>query len=204
MDTVAPSVDVDMNPLSFQSGMSISECLAGYISKTGTHTYNYYIELTFLISSFYDTVTNIDENTPPSTTFNANALTDNFRIVCFPTWNNPNSTVSNDFNNTKQLGNTGWFNENFNGLPNPFSIVALTIRDESNIVTDFVDFRNKTKFDVTISEFTNVVDAKFNVGFIYIDENDYQSNQFPFKTCETQDITIHGTCRSLSGLKVKT
>jgi hypothetical protein len=202
MDTVAPSVDVDMNPLSFQSGMSISECLAGYISKTGTHTYNYYIELTFLISSFYDTVTNIDENTPPSTTFNANALTDNFRIVCFPTWNNPNSTVSNDFNNTKQLGNTGWFNENFNGLPNPFSIVALTIRDESNIVTDFVDFRNKTKFDVTISEFTNVVDAKFNVGFIYIDENDYQSNQFPFhenSLCSTCGVFASFGSGSFSG-----
>lgn len=202
MDTVAPSVDVDMNALGFQSGMSVHECLAGYISKTGTHTYNYYIELTFLISSFYDTVTNIDENTPPSTTFNANALTDNFRIVCFPTWNNPNSTVSNDLNNTKQLGNTGWFNENFNGLPNPFSIVALTIRDESNIVTDFVDFRNKTKFDVRIGGFTTVADAKFNVGFIYVDEEDYQANQFPFyrnSLCSTCGVFSSFGVGSFSG-----
>ena len=150
MDVIAALTDVPMNTVGFQSGMSISECVTGYIDKTGTHTYNYYLECTFMISSFFDSVQNIDENTPPANVFNVNALTDNFSIVCFPTWNNPNSSVRNNLNNTKQLGNTGWFDENFNGLPNPFNIQSLIIRDESNIVTSFVDYKNKTKIDQAI------------------------------------------------------
>lgn len=161
----------------------------------------------FIISSFFENIDNIDNVTQPSFLVGDGSLTDNIDIRLYPVWNNPNVLIKNDLQETKKIGNTGWFNENFNELDSDFKVDSVIYRDKDGNVVDSLDYVNETTVEVEISGIQNVSsNSKFGFGFMYVpkDESDYKDlntpfylNTFmsngsidnPYTTSDTEDLT---------------
>lgn len=171
--------------IGFQSGMSIGNISWTYWGKIGTHSYNYVANIEYMISSFYEDTSNLETRTPPSTVFNANSITDNFDIVCMPEWNNPNCRIQNDMNETKRLGNTGWFDENFNGFDDPFTVNSVNYYDvTTGAIQDSLSYSSQTRVVAEITGINNLINgvSKFGFGFILINDLDerYKENKDSF------------------------
>ena len=170
-----------MIPLGNQSGMSIAGTNITYLGPDG-RAFNYKIQIIFMISSFFENVTNFELMVSPSQTFDAASLTDNFEIIGYPVFNNPNIQIKNILANTSKLGNTGWFNENFNGLPNDFTLTSILYQDAAFVTVAQLDHANPIKVTAVIDGVTNASTGKFAYGFswIPIEETEYRHNQYPF------------------------
>lgn len=151
-----------------QSGMSIANCDLTYVTKVG-RKYIYDIEMVFMISSFFDDITNFQTDTAPSVVFDVASLAANYNIIGYPTANNPNVTIKNDPQITKQLGNTGWFNENYNGLPNVFTISSVSYLNASGTAVNQLDYQNPITLRAVIDDIPNVTgQTKCTFGFAWI------------------------------------
>jgi hypothetical protein len=143
-----------------------------------------------MLSSFFEDVTNFEDRVSPSQTFDAASLTDNFLIQGFPTYNNPNITIQNFLENTDKLGNTGWFDENYNGLDNDFTISSITYQKHEDLTQSSgtttvtqLDYQNAIKVTAVIDGVENLSgQTKYAYGFAYIpiEETDYRQNEYPF------------------------
>lgn len=164
-----------MELVNLQSGMSIEYALWLYTGKVGTHFYQYTITLTYLISSFFEDLSNFENLEIPSNLFDAASLTDNFILTGYPEWNNPNTIIRSDPKKTKRLGNTGWFNENFNGLENDFTILSVEYTDVfTGAFTDKLSYGSETKVKVVIGGVQNMADglSKYAMGFVWLPEEE--------------------------------
>lgn len=164
-----------MEKMVMQSGMSIHEASWNYWGKIGTHYYQYVFVINFMISSFMEDLSNFETMTAPSQVFDAASLTDNFRIIGYPEWNNPNSIMMNDTKDTKRLGNTGWFNENFNGLENEFSVQDVQYFDVmTGALIDKLSYGAETRVKAKLIGVQNLADglSKFGLGFIWLPEEE--------------------------------
>ena len=171
--------------LDFKSGMALVSGTVEYIG-TALHlqcpTYTYKIELIYMICPFFDDINNLINNIAPDAVKGKNAITDLFQIKGFPTYNNPNVTISTDPKISFKLGNTGWFDENFNQLPNPFTFTPVVYKNDSGTTVSQLDYSNPVTVTTTISGLTNFANATFSYGFIWIpiDEDVYKENEFHF------------------------
>ena len=114
------------------------------------------------------------------------SLTDNFEIIGFPEWNNPNTQIKSDKGATKRLGNTGWFNENFNGLDNDFTVLSFEYFDViSNEPTQRLSYGAETKIKAVIQGVPNLANGltKLGIGFIFLpeDEDIYKNLDTPLQ-----------------------
>lgn len=174
-----------MEKMIMQSGMSVESASWNYWGKIGTHFYQYALSINFMISSFMEDLNNFETMTAPSQVFDASSLTDNFRITGYPEWNNPNSIMKNDLKATKRLGNTGWFNENFNGLENEFSVQDVQYFDVvTGAIIDKLSYGSETRVKAKILGVQNLADglSKFGLGFIWLpeDEDLYKNKETAF------------------------
>ncbi len=181
----------NMLPLGNQSGMSIAYVKCTYLGPTYyniKHTYE--IELVFMLSSFFEDITNLENRVAPGEVFDSASLTDNFEIIGMPVYNNPNIEIKNDMSNTDKLGNTGWFDENYNGLENDFTISSLTYQKHTNLsqpagattVTQ-LDYQNNIKVTAVIDGIQNLTgQTKYQFGFAWIplEDSDFKQNEYPF------------------------
>lgn len=143
----------------------------------------YEIEVDYLISSFFDTIEDLESLTFPDYLDGDGSLTDNFDIKFFPKWNNPNTIVRNILSDTRRLGNTGWFNENFNQLDNDFLVDSVVYRNSDDNVVDSLDYNQPTKVEVVVSGVQNLnQNTKCGFGFMWLpqDEEIYKENSNPF------------------------
>lgn len=158
-----------------QSGMAVEGASWNFYGKIGSHTYQYAISINFMLASFFEDLSNFENNIAPSQVFAAESLTDNFIITGFPEWNNPNTIIRSDLKKTKRLGNTGWFGENFNGLENDFTIKSVEYTDiASNTSTDGLSFASETKIKAKIGGIQNMANglSKYAMGFIWLPEEE--------------------------------
>jgi hypothetical protein len=181
----------NMEPLGNQSGMSIAYVKCTYLGPTYYNIKHVYeIELVFMLSSFFENITNLEDRVAPGEVFDAASLTDNFEIIGMPVYNNPNIEIKNDMSNTDKLGNTGWFDENYNGLANDFNIVSLTYQQHTDLsqpaggatVTQ-LDYQNNIKVTAVIDRVTNISgQTKYQFGFAWIplEDDDFKQNEYPF------------------------
>jgi len=181
--------------LNFKSGLSLERGTVtynGYIASPFP-TYNYTIDIWFMLSPFYDDINNLIDNVAPDVVLGTEALTDIFQVRGFPVYNNHNISITNDIKKTVQLGNTGWFDENFNQLPNPFTFTDVVYTNSAGVVVPQLDYTNETTVTTTISGLTNFVDAKFQYGFLWTNINEepviidgvetipgYKENEYPY------------------------
>lgn len=180
-DTMLVNDVIPMTFLSLQSGMSVASCNLKYIGQAGgtlVSKHYYSIEVIFMISSFFEDINTFENLTSPDQTFDIESVTDNYKIIGFPAYNNPNVFVENDMNDTKQLGNTGWFNENFNGLPNDFTVTSVDYQNLGGTQVVKLDYQNNIKVRAVIDGVTNITGAtKCTFGFAWIptEETDYKN-----------------------------
>lgn len=156
----------------------------GYINVAGGNASNVYrVTVDYMLASLFEQPSNLEDLVAPSILFNAGSLTDNFKIDIFPEWNNPNTSISNNLDHTERLGNTGWFNENFNGLDNNFIVESLKyLDDDGNEVTQ-LDFGAPINVEVEVSGIENLSgNSEFGLGFAWIPQNeeDYYNKTTPF------------------------
>lgn len=159
----------------------------------------YKLSANYMIHSLFETPNNLSNLIPPSILFDAGSLTDNFEIQMFPQWNNPNTIVRNDLSETERLGNTGWFNENFNGLDNNFVVESVVYTDVLGNSVSQLDYANPINVDIKVSGIKNLdVNSEFNIGFAWIpiDEEDYKEKQTPFH----QNLLINTGKQAISAI----
>jgi len=174
-----------MEAIGNQSGLAIDSGNWVYLGKTGDNTYRYTLSINFMIASFFEDLNNFENNEAPSVVFDAASLTDNFKVIGYPEWNNPNTRIESKISDTKRLGNTGWFNENFNGLEDNFEISDVQYFDNATgTPTNAISYGSETKVVATIKGVQNIAAGltKCSYGFSWLtnDEEAYKNNEFPF------------------------
>lgn len=147
-------------------------------------------ELEFMVSSFFDQFADLENRSIPPYLTGDGSLTDNFKIEFYPEWNNPNVMIKNDMTKTKRLGNTGWFNENYNELPNDFEVESIKYLDVNANPVDSLDYSAITKVQIVIAGVPNLnPDTECGFGFAWIptDEDDFKNKETPFyRNCFVQ------------------
>ena len=170
-----------------QSGMSVAFCNLKYISQQAER-YIYEIEISYMVSSFFDDITTFQNSVSPPETFAANSLTDNFSVVGFPVYNNPNIKIQTDLQDTAKLGNTGWFNENFNGNTNDFTLSSITYQNSAGTTLSNLDYANPVTVSAVIDGVTNLTgQTAVSYGFAWMptEDADFKNNDFGFyKNCK--------------------
>lgn len=174
-----------MQAAGLQSGMSVREVYSQRLGKkAGTdNVYRYAIFIQYLISSFFETQDNILNEEKPEYLVGDGSLTDNFKLLFYPKWNNPNTLIQNDLGDTQRLGNTGWFDENFNQLVNTFAVGGVNYYDENGNPIDGINYAGETKVVAFLHNIPNInTDTICGFGFIYIPkyEEDYKNKANPF------------------------
>lgn len=151
-------------------------------------------EIEYMISSLFEDLSNFQNLEMPSYLTGNGSLTDNFRIEFYPEWNNPNVMIKNDMSKTRRLGNTGWFNENFNELANDFNIESVKYFDNNGNPIDSLDYSASTKVQITIAGVPNLnanTECGFGFAWIPINEDDYREKSTPFyRNCFVQSGSL--------------
>lgn len=175
-----------MIPIGLQSGMSIRRMAVienGNAIVNNIPVYKFDIVIVFMISSFFENISDFIESESPSYLTGDGSLTDNFKIRFYPEWNNPNVLIENDLIKTSRLGNTGWFNENFNELPNDFEVESISYADPDGNPTNTLDFSQETVVTAIISGVQNLgASTECGVGFAHVplDEDEYKLKETAF------------------------
>jgi hypothetical protein len=193
-----------MTPVGLQSGMSIRGISIKRLGRVGFNSpmYAFEVKINFLISSFFESINDIIDRKTPSFLTDIESLTDNFKLNFYPKWNNPNAAVTNEIGRSERLGNTGWFDENYNELPNKYKVDSVSYFDINNNPVASLDYSRETKVEVIISGATNVNPlTKCGFGFIWLpkDEADYKLKKTPF-----HENTFISNGRIFNGYNVNT
>ncbi len=168
--------------LNFKSGLSVELATVEYLGNVGRR-YNFKIVIIYMISPFFEDISNFINNIAPDSVKGSEGMTDNFDLTGHPIYNNPNITIKNDPKLTEQEGNVGWFNENFNQLPNLFTFSDVVYKNLSGTVVNQLDHVNPVVMTTTIIGINNLTGASmFQYGFAWIplDEDVYKETEFPF------------------------
>lgn len=180
--------------LGLQSGMSVAKCLLTYLTKID-EKYYYYIDVTFMISSFFDDVT-VNTNASPDMTVGAECLTDGYNIKAYTTANNPNVFIES-LDSSQQLGNTGYFDENYNGLKNDFTVVSVDYYNSSNTPVQQLDHANPVRVVAVIDGIDNLSGlTKCSYGFIWQPSDDTFYKSLPNPFYENTKINTGGGIQS--------
>jgi hypothetical protein len=177
------------------------------ISSSPYYKTEFILEHTMFITPFMlkDQWTDIKNNTPPSYFLNNKCLRHIFEIQGGREYTDPNY-LQETFE-TGIIGNTGWFNENFNtGLTN-YTVDSVTYKRPDTTVIDAIELvATETTVEVVIK---NTVDTPFsntNTKFVLnickapADENEYTNNTntlaenflFDRKLCTLGGASVNG------------
>jgi hypothetical protein len=199
-DTVFQAAGVDLLtfgqtiplvPQALQSGLCVAHSnltyagvITGGVSPYVYNKYIYVIETVFMIAPYSEDINNFDTNTAPDEFLAKECLTDNYKITVFPQYNNPNVSISNKLNFTKQLGTTGWFNENYNGGIDDFTIGSIEYKNANGTIVNQLDYKNTISFKAVINGgHTNLNgQTKCSYGFRWVplDEVEYKNLTTPY------------------------
>lgn len=167
-------IDVKVN---YANIKAIEQSQGGGIGNT------YMATIDFMMPLVFDLPSDLENNTLPAPLFNSGSLTDNFELDLYPEWNNPNTIITNNTDYTERLGNTGWFNENFNGLDNNFKVKSLIYKDEDGNILQQLDYNSPVIVEAVVSGVKNLnSNSRFGFGFSWIpqEEEDYKDNNYPY------------------------
>jgi len=174
-------VNVDFNLTPFQIGMSIDRV---HVEFKGSQQWRnlYDIHIYYMVSAFSDDVNNLLDRIAPSVLLGSESIADTFLVRGFPVYNNPNVEVSNDPKRTSQEGNVGWFDENYNQLPNVFTFTPVVYKNASGTIVNQLDYANPVTVTTTISGINNLATSQCQYGFIWspLEEDYYKNTPYPY------------------------
>ncbi|MHC4780706.1 MAG: hypothetical protein ACYTFG_19215, partial [Planctomycetota bacterium] len=170
-DTVT---QVPLDTTSFKSGESILDAWvkgAG-LSGSSNQFQNFTIHIEFEITPLYEALTNFSTLTPPSFAFGTEGLTDVFKTSWFPELSNPNVNLTTDPTDVALLGNVGWFDENYNGVANPNSVVSVAYQNTSGDPESSILYNAPTDFTFILNQPTAVAgSSKYTLNWAWIPED---------------------------------
>jgi hypothetical protein len=173
-----------MEAVGTQSGMSIrlAEVKSNGKEAGTDNIYSYEIKIQYMISSLFEDLSTFQNMEIPSYLTGDGSLTDNFSVEFYPEWNNPNVKIKNNLRQTERLGNTGWFNENFNQLKNDFKIDSVQYFDLNGNQVESIDYATQTKVKIIISGVPNLnsqTECGFGFAWVPSDDVDYKNLETP-------------------------
>ena len=191
VDNLAFGQTIPLVPQALQSGLCVAYSnltyaglITGGVAPYVYNKYLYFIDTVFMIAPYSEDINNFDTNTPPDEFLSKECLTDNYKITAFPQFNNPNVSISNDLNYTKQLGNTGWFDENFNGGEDDFEIVSIEYKNANGTIVNQLDYKNPISFKAVVNGGYTLLNGqtKCTYGFRWVplDEEEYKNKTTPY------------------------
>ena len=135
------------SPIAWQTGtMQVR-----YVSNPSTYVQRFEIEHEFTVVPYYleGELTNLENNILPDLFAGLNSLKyaydTNFRTVL----SNPNTEKTSII--TNNLGSTGWYNENFNGFNNSYSVKSIDYQEAGSLNTaDGILIGTKSRVTVLI------------------------------------------------------
>jgi len=165
---VAPvSAPINLIPFSYQSGGAIlSATIQGNTTVSGTLK-KYIIKIKFIITPIYEVVDDLTNLILPTPYKGNECLTDIFRVNILPEINNPNINVSVSGAQSVLKGNTGWFNENYNGGVNNYSINQVQLFNELGIPISGIASGGKTDFTIIINQVGATSAFDYKLGFVW-------------------------------------
>lgn len=152
----------DMTLLNFISGMAVKSMTLKKLT-----TFSFEIEIEYMVHGFFESANNYMNGTVPTYFNSEENLGDNFVIEAFAESNNPNIYVA-PLSVANIQGNTGWINENYNGLPNEFVINDLILLNELGQYQEAMAYNANTKFKFSISkeDISSWSEVKLQIGFM--------------------------------------
>lgn len=148
-----PTTFVDLLRLGKYKDWQTGSMRARYVSNTDAFTQKFEIEHELTIVPYYldGQLTNLQNNITPDDLLGLDsykyAFTPEFRTGL----SNPNSRKTRDY--IQDLGSVAWFNENFNGFQNLYTVDSIAYEEESSgDPVEGILISSKTKITVTVSK----------------------------------------------------
>ena len=165
LDPTDTTTVITMTPVGFNSGHSVFSSTIVGLGKTGS-IQKFKITVNFQIIPFFNSVSDFQTNIAPSFLFDANSLTDVFKMQFLPQLNNPNISIFTDSTSTALSGNVGWFDENFNGNATNYNIIGVNYSRTNGVNVSQVLKDEPTNFQITINQPNAGSGSKYKIGFI--------------------------------------
>ena len=158
---------LNMTPFGFESGSSVfnASIVGGGISGIKQL---FTITIDFQIMPLFNALSDFTTDTAPTFFFDDDSITDVFKMVFLPEYGNPNSYIETDSKETAFEGNCGWFNENYNGLPNNYSVVGVSYTNESGVALAGVSKDENTNFQIVIEQPGATATSEYVLGFFTV------------------------------------
>ena len=156
-----------MESLGFKSGHSVFNATIQGDGVSGI-TQSFKIVVEFQIIPLFDDLSDFQNNTAPSFLFDNASLTDIFKLSFLPEINNPNVLITTDSSETAFDGNVGWFDENFNGGANNYSVVGVSYTNTSGASVQTISKDEPTNFQIVIEQTGATATSKYKIGFISV------------------------------------
>lgn len=181
-----------MTEIGNKSGGAITTAQCRFLSKTDVW-YKYEIVINHSIWGYFESLGNFEPLLDAPDFFNgAECLTDNFKLFVRKNNNDPNVQLTTSLNTpiTQKEGNTGYFDENFNGKPNNYEITTFSWEDTSGNSIDGLAYNQDSVLKITVNDdnsgFTTT-GSLFSFFICYIPQvdTDWKNKKYPF-----QDLTV--------------
>jgi hypothetical protein len=140
-----------MTPYGFESGSSVFNASIVGRGISGTSQL-FTITIDFQIMPLFNALSDFTTDTAPTFFFDDDSITDFFKMTFLPEYGNPNSYIETDSKETAFEGNCGWFNENYNGLPNNYSVIGVNYTNESGTTLTGISKDENTNFQIVIDQ----------------------------------------------------
>jgi hypothetical protein len=162
------SAPINLIPFSYRSGGAILSATIKGNTVIPTNTLKkYIIKIKFVITPIYEVVDDLKNLTLPTPYKGNECITDILRINLLPEINNPNINVSVSGTQSVLKGNTGWFNENYNGGVNNYSINQLQLFNEVGVPISGISSGGKTDFTIIINQIGATSAFDYKLGFVW-------------------------------------
>lgn len=181
---------LQFTPIAPQSGMSIALVLLTYRDFKPINSYvpgflkrEYDIDLFFMPCITFDDSSGFNPLESPDAYRATECITDNYEITVSPEQNNPNITIKSLPSLSAKQGNTGWFNENYNGLADDLIVSSVEYRTPTGALRPELDYQSNTLFKAVIEGVQNISGlTRCMYGFQWIpsEQEDYKNLSTPF------------------------
>jgi hypothetical protein len=171
-----------MTQVGLKSGMSKITSVVTRLADVATRQ-RYSIALTFKVSPWMDS----------SVFAGSECVKPWLKVKCLPQYNNPSVFLTTT---NVQNANTGYKDENFNGLPKNYTLNYLTWKTLANVAMTAFDYSQPSKFEIRVDGvFSASSKLNLKLFFLPINDADYKNNAFTHDQntillCKSSPITV--------------
>ncbi len=164
--TATFGVPIDAEFLGYKSGSAIYT--AQLIKKSVINgIYSYDLIIKHWVHNLFDDESNFEDLVAPDHSINNKSVTDVILVEARPEYNNPNAFIRNMPKDMQRLGNTGWIEENYNGLDNDFNSFGISYFDSIGNPIPYAPYNEESSFMFSLEGDIDPVIATTQFAFSY-------------------------------------